>query len=96
MVLTRCTQDLTHIRVVLSRCTQDLTHIRVVLSRCTQDSNLDALHTAEMAKAAEEAKKKYLEQHPELAGTTLKHDPLKLIDNTSTAALFALGTFLAR
>ena len=55
----------------------------MVLSRCTQDSNLDALHMAEMTKAAEEAKKKYLEQHPELEGTTLKHDPLKLIGNTS-------------
>ena len=55
----------------------------MVLFRCTQNSNLDALHTAEMTKAAEEAKTKYLEQHPELEGTTLKHDPLKLIGNTS-------------
>ena len=41
--------------------------------------SMNAVHTREMKKAAEEARQKYLDDHPELAGTVLKHDPVNLI-----------------
>ena len=38
------------------------------------------LHHDEMSKAAEEAKKKYEEEHPEAKGIELKNDPLKHLE----------------
>lgn len=39
------------------------------------------LHQQEMEQAAESAKKKYLEEHPEARDMVLKYDPLKHLDD---------------
>ena len=44
-------------------------------------SDVFTLHHEEMAKAAEEAKQKYEQEHPDVAGTSLKHDPMKLLED---------------
>ncbi len=46
-------------------------------SGCPQDTDVRKLHMEEMEKAGVLAKKKYEEEHPELAQKSLKYDPLK-------------------
>ena len=47
--------------------------------KCDQFTDIDKLHRTEMEKAAKEARRLYMSEHPEAATTKLKHDPLKHI-----------------
>ncbi len=51
-----------------------------VVSRCG-GTDAVSLHQKEMEKAAEEARKKYEEDHPEAAGLKLKFDPRQHIED---------------
>ena len=51
-----------------------------LVTRCPQETDVRKLHKEEMEKAADEAKKKYLAEHPESSSTVLKYDPLKKIE----------------
>lgn len=43
---------------------------------------MNKLHQEEMERAAEEAKKEYLREHPEAADINLKYNPVEHIQNS--------------
>ena len=57
-------------------------HIQMYFFRCPQDTNVQYLHRREMEKAAREAREKYEADHPEAAGSDLKYDPAKILEDS--------------